>query len=240
MINSDPQRIWTEQKGMRPSVVFVMLSVVLLIGVSFGSAALFGSIGGPVGLFILISAVALRGLVVSYPHHVLGVCNGITLTRAALIAVLAGAVFAPDSHRWIVFAIASVAFAMDGFDGWMARKSGLSSAFGARFDMETDAVLSALLAILLLTDGRAGPEVLVLGFLRYGFVVVSLFVPRLNGDLPPSFRRKAICVVQIGTLIILLCPLTPIGFLFPVSISAALLLTWSFAVDTRWLLKAPE
>jgi len=65
-----------------------------------------------------------------------------------------------------------------------------------------------------------------------------LFVPALNGELPESFRRKAVCVVQIGALIVLLCPLTPVPLLMPLSIVAAILLFWSFAVDTIWLLRA--
>jgi len=188
-------------------------------------------------VFVLVSTVAARGLATGYPHSVLGLCNVVTLARAALTAVLAGAVFTPEFDGWMVFAIAAIAFAMDGLDGWLARRSGLSSAFGARFDMEVDAVLSALLAIIVLTSGRAGPEVLVLGFMRYGFVALSCVVPRLKGDLPESFRRKTVCVVQIATLLMLICPLTPVVLLTPATLAAGLLLVWSFAVDIRWLLR---
>ncbi len=243
MITSETQQFWKEHKehkGVRPPAVFVILAVVLLVGVSFGATALFGSSYVSVGLFVLISAVALRGLVTHYPHGVLGLCNAVTFARAALTAVLAGAVFTPEFDRWIVFTIAATAFAMDGLDGWLARKSDLSSTFGARFDMEVDAVLSALLAIIVLTSGRVGAEVLVLGFMRYGFVAVSFWMPRLKGDLPPSFRRKTVCVIQIATLLLLMCPLTPTVALVPATIGAALLLVWSFAVDTRWLLRVPE
>ncbi|WP_299734593.1 CDP-alcohol phosphatidyltransferase family protein [uncultured Roseobacter sp.] len=237
MINSDPQQVWQNDRATRPSIAFIVLAFVLLIAVAFGAAALFDSIGVPVAMFVVISATALRGLILTYPHSVLGSCNSVTLARAAMISVLAGAVLEPGSAPWIVFVIASVAFAMDGLDGWLARRSGLSSAFGARFDMETDAVLGALLALILLSSGRAGPEVLVLGFTRYVFVAASIVIPKLGGALPESFRRKAVCVVQIAALIILLCPLTPASLLWPISVSAALLLLWSFAIDIRWLFR---
>lgn len=240
MITSYPQQIWKERKAVRPPAAFVLLAVLLLVGVSIGAAALFGRSDASVGLFALISAIALRGLINDYPHRVLGLCNSVTLARAALTAVLAGAVFVPEFNAWGVFAIAAVAFAMDGLDGWLARKTNLSSAFGARFDMEVDAVLSALLAIIALTSGRVGPEVLLLGFMRYGFVALSFLMPSLRGELPPSFRRKAVCVVQIATLLMLICPLTPAVLLVPVTLTAALLLVWSFAVDARWLLRVPE
>ncbi|MEM7471854.1 MAG: CDP-alcohol phosphatidyltransferase family protein [Pseudomonadota bacterium] len=240
MITNYPQQIWKEHNAIRPPAVFVLLAIMLLVGVYFGSSVLFGRSDVSVGLFVLISAIALRGLVTDYPHKVLGLCNGVTLARAALTAILAGAVFVPEFDRWAIFVIAFVAFAMDGLDGWLARKADLSSAFGARFDMEVDAVLSALLATILLMSGRVGPEVLLLGFMRYGFVALSFLVPRLKADLPPSFRRKAVCVIQIATLLMLLCPLTPTALLVPATLSAALLLVWSFAVDARWLLRMPE
>ncbi|MDW3224714.1 MAG: CDP-alcohol phosphatidyltransferase family protein [Paracoccaceae bacterium] len=159
-----------------------------------------------------------------------------TLIRAAMIAVLAGAILVPDPKSWILFSIACVAFALDGFDGWFARKSGLTSAFGARFDMEIDALLGAVLASILLAGGHVGLEILVLGFTRYVFVAAGFFEPKLLAVLPESLRRKSVCVVQIAALIVLLCPLTPVWLMHPISWCAALLLLWSFGRDTLWLL----
>ncbi|WP_282128964.1 CDP-alcohol phosphatidyltransferase family protein, partial [Roseobacter litoralis] len=172
-------------------------------------------------------------------HRSLGMGNGVTLIRAALVAVLAGAVVDAQPATWAVFALACMAFALDGLDGWLARRSGLTSAFGARFDMEIDALLGAVLALILLTDGHVGPEILFLGFTRYAFVVASLFLPKLRAALPDSLRRKTICVIQIAALIALICPLTPLWLMAPLSWGAAGLLLWSFASDTRWLLGRP-
>jgi phosphatidylglycerophosphate synthase len=38
--------------------------------------------------------------------------------------------------------------ALDGLDGWLARRFGLASAYGARFDMEVDGFLILVLALL--------------------------------------------------------------------------------------------
>jgi phosphatidylglycerophosphate synthase len=187
--------------------------------------------------FFLASALAGLGLATSYPHSVLGLCNTVTLLRAALVAFLFGTLFVADTvSGWVIFCIGAGAFAMDGLDGWLARRSGLKSDFGARFDMETDAALGAVLALWLMLSGITQAEVLILGFARYAFVVAGWAIPRLQGELRPSFRRKTICVVQIAALLILICPLAPPILIAPISISASIALSYSFAVDIRWLL----
>ena len=237
MINTDRQTNVTARGPVRPLISFALLALVLTIGLSFAASVFFRNILIPVGLFALITGLGARGLLVSYPHGTLGLCNAVTLIRAALVALLTGAIFAPDVHRWLVFSVACTAFALDGLDGWLARRYRLTSAFGARFDMESDALLGAVLALISLSGGRAGPEVLVLGFMRYGFVALSFFVPKLRGELPESLRRKTICVVQIATLIILVCPLTPAASIYPLTLGAAALLSWSFAIDAFQLLR---
>ncbi|MBY5935594.1 CDP-alcohol phosphatidyltransferase family protein [Tateyamaria omphalii] len=189
----------------------------------------------PLALFGSAAVVAAYGLVCSYAHPVLGLCNVITLLRVALVAFLVGAVFAPAVSAWVVFAVALVAFALDGVDGWLARRAGLASEFGARFDMETDAGLGAVIALWLLVSGTTGPEILVLGFMRYAFVGAGFLWPALRAPLPPSFRRKVICVVQIAALILLLFPPVPDVIGVPVAAAAAVLLAWSFLVDILWL-----
>lgn len=236
MFDNTVQKMTGPPRAGKPAVVFGRLALVLLVLVALGAEVLFGGFVLPVSLFAAICLLSLRGLLHSYPHEVLGACNAVTLFRAALVAVLAGALVAP-ALEWAVFCIAVIAFALDGVDGWLARRSGLTSDFGARFDMETDAALGAVLALALLLPGVVGPAILVLGFSRYAFVLAGFVWPQLQGDLPQSFRRKAICVVQIAALIILTCPLTPDGLLSPVAFAAAAALLYSFAVDTLYLLR---
>ena len=77
----------------------------------------------------------------------------------------------------------------------------------------------------------AGPWVLLLGGMRYLFVLAAFVLPWLAAPLPQRFRRKLVCVIQIGALVILLAPVV----MPPVSVGLALvalaLLTWSFAAD---------
>ncbi|MFH7468205.1 CDP-alcohol phosphatidyltransferase family protein, partial [Pseudomonas syringae group genomosp. 7] len=77
-----------------------------------------------------------------------------------------------------------------GVDGWLARRSGLVSRFGARFDMEVDAALALILSLHLLAGTAVGAEALVLGLARYAFVAAGLAWPWLSADLPPTDRRK--------------------------------------------------
>lgn len=220
----------------RPVLTFGVLSVGFLAAVGVLAKTAFGDFVAPVALFTIIVVLCFRGLLHSYPHATFGACNIVTLCRAALVAVLAGAIFG-SAAPWMFFTIATIAFALDGIDGWLARRAGLVSTFGQRFDMEVDALLGAVIAIVLLSQGTVGPEILVLGFSRYVFVIAGLMWPALQADLPQSLRRKTICVVQIAALIVLVFPLSPSVIMMPVSVFAAVFLLWSFAVDTLFLMR---
>lgn len=192
-------------------------------------------------LFATVSALAARGMARGYPHPRLGACNAITLLRAALTAILAAPLVAPGPFvaetalAWAAFGVASLALALDGLDGWLARQSGLASDFGARFDMEVDAALALVLACLALVSGKAGPWILALGGMRYAFVAAGWVLPWLNGALPQRLRRKAICVAQIAVLAALLAPVLQPPASTALALAATALLAWSFAVDILWL-----
>jgi len=113
----------------------------------------------------------------------------------------------------------------------------MTSAFGARFDMETDAGLAATISLWALVHDVAGPEILILGFMRYAFVAASFLWPALQQQLPESFRRKIVCVLQIATLIVVIFPLSPVSSVMPMVVIAVLLLVWSFTVDILWLVR---
>ena len=116
-------------------------------------------------------------------------------------------------------------------DGWLARRSGLVSRFGARFDMEADAALALVLAIHALLGTPVGGEVLVLGLIRYVFVMAAWCWPWLDGDLAPSRRRKLVCVLQLSVLIALQVPALPPDAAILLTRGAAMALIWSFAID---------
>lgn len=186
--------------------------------------------------FLVIAGVAMPGLA-AHPFPVLGYANWVTVFRTALVALVAALLFEPRSAAtaWTVVVVASVAAVMDGWDGWLARRSRQASAFGARFDMEVDALLILLLSIFVWRDGKAGGWVILSGALRYAFVAGGWVLPWLNEPLPPRVRRKAVCVVQIVGLIVAIGPIISPELSAAIAAATLALLVWSFGVDVAWL-----
>ena len=215
-----------------------------------------------VGLGVLV----LVQLPARHPGPGIGAANRVTLGRAALaLPVLAlGALSLllpgdagsgggaagvwpvgppearplPDAAAWWVILASTVAMLLDGLDGRVARRTGTESSFGARFDMELDAGLIMALAVLAWGSGKVGPWVLLIGLMRYAFIAAGWVLPALTGSLPESFRRKVVCVVQGVVLLVALGPIVPESLAVAVSAVGLIALTWSFAVDVRWLLSA--
>ncbi|QQS53903.1 MAG: CDP-alcohol phosphatidyltransferase family protein [Candidatus Competibacteraceae bacterium] len=176
------------------------------------------------------------------PQHLplltFGAANQVTLSRAGMAALAAGLIGRPEmtpDQSWFVAALAGLALALDGIDGWLARRGGLQSRFGARFDMEVDAFFILILAALLFQSGKAGAWVLLSGLLRYGFVALGYALPWLNRPLPPRWRRQAVCVLQTAVLALCLAPPLIPPWTTALAAAALGLLALSFAVDVRWL-----
>ena len=146
----------------------------------------------------------------------------------------------PTTPAWAALAGAGLLLALDGLDGLAARRQRLVSAFGARFDMEVDALLILALAAVALGLGKAGPWILGLGLMRYGFVLAGLAVPALARPLPASTRRRAVCALQVATLGLMLAPplVPPLAAALAATAFAAL--AGSFVVDVAWLLRRPR
>jgi phosphatidylglycerophosphate synthase len=225
--------------GLTPLAAFAAAFVALAIGLEGMVLLLPGTgplaAGAAFGVFALTSAVAARSLVISYPHDGLGLCNVITLTRLALAAALVAPLVAGAGPAWSTFAVAVTALALDGFDGWLARRQGFVSEFGARFDMEVDSVLALVLALGAALGSAAGPAALLLGLPRYVFGAAAWVLPWMRRDLPERFSRKAVCVLQLGALIALQAPILPAWLAIALVPLAAAALAWSFVLDVRWL-----
>lgn len=195
-------------------------------------------------LFSVLAWLVWRGLVTptgaAHPHARFGGANRVTLLRlgvAALLAALLGESL-PTPAWWAVVVLATATALLDAVDGPLARRSGLASEFGARFDMETDALLTLVLCALVWQAGQAGAWVLASGLMRYAFVAAARAWPWLAGPLPPSRRRQTVCVVQITTLIVCLGPIVPPLLASALAATSLVLLTLSFAIDVRYLRRA--
>ena len=172
-----------------------------------------------------------------HPFDRFGPANQVTMLRALLVACAAGFVGEEPMPQVAATAtvLAAAATALDGVDGWLARRTRMVSAFGARFDMEVDALLIQVLAILVWQHGKAGPWVIASGLLRYGFVAAGWAWRWLDQPLFASQRRRAICVVQIAGLIVALTPAVPPATSAPVAAISLAVLSYSFLVDVVWL-----
>jgi phosphatidylglycerophosphate synthase len=173
-----------------------------------------------------------------------GAANWVTAARAIYAALLLAYALAAlwgdaapaAALRWFWVIGALGALALDGVDGLLARRLGQASAFGARFDMETDAATLLGLSLLVWLCGQAGSWVLASGLMRYIFVLGSWAWPALAAPLPARKRRQAICVVQTAVLILALAPPISPAVAALLCLAALVLLGYSFAVDVAWLL----
>lgn len=195
--------------------------------------------------FTVASIIVLLGLR-DHAHPRFGLANALTALRAAATAVLAALALdvsdltAPlrGEVAWIVVGAAGIAVALDGLDGFIARRRGETSDFGARFDMEVDAFLILVLCVFAWRLDRVGGWVLAIGLMRYAFVLAASTWPWLSGPLPPSFRRKAVCAIQGIVLCLIVSPLFPREVAGATAAFLLALLGWSFAVDIRTLRRA--
>jgi len=171
-----------------------------------------------------------------------GLASRVTLLRLALIAWIAGlaaATWQPGVGWWAA-GLGLVALVLDGVDGWLARRRGEVSPFGARLDMEADAAAILVLAAAALAWGRAGPWVLLAGGLRYAFVAAGWAWPRLARPLPPRPRRRLAMVVCYAALALALAPPFAGPAAAGLAAFAVLAVAYSFAVDVVWLIRRPE
>jgi phosphatidylglycerophosphate synthase len=172
-----------------------------------------------------------------------GAANWVTFARAlfavALLIFAVGAIWqgVPVSVavRWFIVAVAAVSLFLDGLDGYLARRLAQASAFGARFDMETDALTMLALAFAVWAAGQAGAWVLAGGAMRYIFIVAGLLWPAVAAPLPPRKRRQTVCVIQLVALIVALVPVVPLLAGSAVCLAGLILLGYSFGVDLVWL-----
>ena len=154
-----------------------------------------------------------------------GAANLVTLFRLMLLISLVW--IYPMLTLLQIALIGASVLALDGVDGFLARRFKTASTFGAYFDMETDAFYVFLYACLIYQLDLAGGWILAIGALRYGYVVfvLSFFKPKEKEE-KSSFRGKAIAVFLMGAL---LSPFVLIESIYlPILIAASIAVVYSF------------
>jgi phosphatidylglycerophosphate synthase len=189
------------------------------------------------GLFAIIMGLSIGFLQQHHPFARFGAANQITTLRAILVSLVAGLVGEPKLPSVAAAAVAAsvVVTLLDGVDGWLARRERIASPFGARFDMEIDALLILALSVLAWRHQKAGAWVVLSGLLRYVFVAGGAVAPWLREPLFPSRRRQTVCVIQIAALALVMLPAIEPPASTALAAAALAALSCSFLIDTVWL-----
>ncbi|MGW5282067.1 CDP-alcohol phosphatidyltransferase family protein [Streptomyces collinus] len=211
--------------------------VQILLLALLGSAIGMGPAGWLTGLVFAFAtwAVLSRALHRSRLSS-FGPANRVTLGRATLVGGVTALVadsFESSPPVTLLVGLTAVALLLDGVDGKVARRTGTSSALGARFDMEVDAFLILVLSVYVST--QLGPWVLLIGGMRYVFVAAARVAPWLNAPLPPSFARKTVAALQGVCLLLAGADLLPHTANLGIVLLSLGSLVWSFGRDVVWL-----
>ncbi len=187
--------------------------------------------------FALGALVIARYVATHHPFETFGPANQVTTFRAALIALIVGLVFEPATREVAATAtaMAAIVSALDGVDGWFARRTRMSSGFGARFDVESDSLFVMAMSVLVWRHDKAGLWILAGGLLRYAFVAAGWILPWMAERLRPTNRARAVAACHMLGLTIALAPIVPAWFSTAGLAATLTLLAWSFAVDVERL-----
>lgn len=215
---------WQRRSWILPALLVGLVVTAPAVAAPGGGRAMLAALVGAMAGVVLVHAAA------SAPRSdgpgpadlVTGLRLGMAIGIGAL--VLFAALPPPMLAALLVLALAT-----DAFDGWIARSTGSASRFGARFDLETDAVLLAAAALAAMEF--TGPIVLLAPMLRPAWVLAALALPWLERPLPPSFRRRACCALPIFLLLAVPWPLAGTVLAAPVGFLATFLLVASFSID---------
>ena len=213
-----------------------LIAQVLLLTVLAGTAGL-GAAGWTVGIACAVTmATALERGLARGPGERMGPASWVTLARATLavgVAALAADSFAHDTPVALLVTLAAVALGLDAVDGWVARRTGMATALGARFDGEVDAFL--ILALSVYVAPACGAWVLAIGAARYLFLAGEWLLPWMRAPLPPRRWRKVVAATQGVVLTVAAAGFLPLAFTQALLVAALALLTASMGQCTWWL-----
>jgi phosphatidylglycerophosphate synthase len=190
------------------------------------------AVAGSMPAALAAASVLLRTPTFSTP------ADRVTLSRAALASGCAAMTAlvvlgpAPARNGWL-FALTVSTLLLDAVDGPVARRTGTATEDGGRLDMQLDAGVLVVLSIAVAT--ALGWWVLLIGAMRYLYVVASWVRPGLSAPLPRSRFRVFVAGLQGGVLAGALAPFVPTR-LATAAVAVALgLLVVSFAWQAREL-----
>ncbi len=184
-------------------------------------------------LFAAGMAVAAAFVDPHHPFSRFGPANQVTTIRAALVALVVALLLEPATRAMAAAtaALGTTVMVLDGVDGWLARRTRMSSPFGARFDVETDAIFVLTLSALVWRHDKAGAWVIAGGLYRYGFVAAGWIMPWMSQPLRPTRRARVVAACHMLALTVAVAPIVS-AEVAAVGVATTLVaLTWSFAID---------
>lgn len=168
------------------------------------------------------------------PKSAFGAANVVTAVRIGLSGLLLPAA---SLHPAAPVALSLLIFALDGVDGWLARRRGVSSEFGAFFDKESDALFLLLLCGIAAVQGPLPAWILGAGLLRYGFVILVFLLPTSRNRETRSTLTRYVYGCMVCALLLSFLPYP--GLYRPVVAVATAALVMSFG-QSLWRIVAPQ
>lgn len=210
-----------------------------------GLLALLGTLSATVGLsaagwatgalFGAVLGVTLFAALVRHGATGLGPAGVVTLFRAELTCALAALTvdsFVRPTPVGVLVSLTAFALLLDAVDGRVARRTGTVTPLGARFDMEVDAFLIAVMSVYVAP--AIGAWVLAIGAMRYLYVAAGWVMPWLRRPTPPRYWAKVVAAVQGVMLLLAATGLLPTAWSRLLLVLALALLTESFGRDVWW------
>jgi phosphatidylglycerophosphate synthase len=125
-----------------------------------------------------------------------GPANAVTAFRMSLLLLLLG--LAPYLEPWPLALLGAAAISLDGLDGYLARRYQVQSFLGEYFDKETDAFYVLAMCLILYQQGLLGPWILVVGLLRYVYVLVLFYFK------PPERKEKRFAWGRVNAVVLMI------------------------------------
>ncbi len=138
------------------------------------------------------------------PRGRFGWANRVTALRVLLSLFLTASPALLTAHG--AFAIVLGVLGLDLLDGWLARRYGDASPFGAHFDMEADALLVLVVTLRLWLGAGFASWVLFPGALRYAYVLAIWCWPETREAPRSRLGRSAFAILMLGLLAGLVLP----------------------------------
>lgn len=169
-----------------------------------------------------------------------GMANRITALRGLILCGLFGFLFSDPPRGTFAWAPAVLFIAtllLDGLDGYVARRRGETSAFGAFLDRDFDGLGTLAGVLLIVRYGRVPSWYIVMGLAYYLFILAQ-WTRRRRGllllALPPSTYRRCAAGLQSAFIAFALLPVPQAAAILPIfAVAVAVPVLAGFLRDWR-------